>query len=340
MSPVPGPRGMSTLSTLREMAEAAERRIRDSIRETPLERSATLSDAAGCEVSLKLENFQETGSFKFRGALSKLASMGERELARGIVTASTGNHGLACAHAATLVGAHVEIVLPEGAPSWRVEKLRTTGATIHVHGAECTEAEAWARAEADRTGQVYLPPYNDMEVIAGHATIALELLRQTERLDAVSASVGGGGLISGVAGALKDAGAAPVVLGCLPENSPAMYDSVRAGRIVRSEVRPTLSDSTAGNVEEGAVTFDLCSRYVDEWTLVSENEILETMEMVYREHDLVVEGAAGVAVAGFLKSVDRLGLNPASEAVIIVCGGNVSPTDFAGIVVPREANRP
>lgn len=325
---------------MHERAAAAERLIRGKVRETPLERSDALSEAAGCEVSLKLENFQETGSFKLRGALAKLSSMDPSELSAGLVTASTGNHGLACAYAASLLGARVEIVLPEGVPAWRVDRLRATGATIHVHGSECTEAEAWARAEAERTGQVYLPPYNDIDVLAGHGTIALELLRQSSGVDALSASVGGGGLISGVAATLKDSGLSPLVLGCLPENSPAMYESVRAGRIVRSDVRPTLSDSTAGNVEEGAMTFDLCRRYVDDWTLVSEREIRNAMELVYREHQMVVEGAAGVALAGFLKAVPGLGLNPGSLAVIIVCGGNVSPSDIADIVVPREDEAP
>lgn len=321
---------------MHERAVAAERLIREHVRETPLERSEALSEAAGCDVRLKLENFQETGSFKVRGALSKMMSMDAAELSRGLITASTGNHGLACAHAASLVGADVEIVLPAGAAGWRVEALRRTGATIHVHGSECTEAEAWARAEAARSGRAYLPPYGDLDILSGHGTISLELIRQSPRIDALSASVGGGGLISGVAGALKDAGRAPVVLGCQPENSPAMYDSIRAGRIVRSEVRPTLSDSTAGNVEDGAVTFGLCRKYVDEWALVSEDDIRGAMELVFDAHHMVVEGAAGVAVAGFLSAARRLGLNRDSLAVIMICGGNVGPSEHAGIVLRDE----
>ena len=151
-------------------------------------------------------------------------------------------------------------------------------------------------------------------------------------MDFLAAAVGGGGLISGVGGVLKERGLGTRVIGCVPENSPAMYDSVRAGRIVASEVRPTLSDSTAGNIEPGAITLDLCRSYVDDWVLVGEEDIRRAVRLVFEEHRMVIEGAAGVAIAGFLGTIDRLELNQDSTAVIIVCGGNVSPDDFEDIV--------
>jgi threonine dehydratase len=310
--------------------------IRDDVKVTSLEESPLLSERAGCRVSLKLENFQVTGSFKPRGVLAKLRRLSPGALSGGIVAASTGNHGLACAHAAGLLGVGAEIALPEGAPEWRVEVLRRTGASISVHGTECSEAETWARREAARTGKVYVSPYNDLEVVAGQGTIGIELRRQTDRVDLVVASVGGGGLLAGVAGALKSGGERTRALGCLPSNSPAMYDSIRAGRIVRSDVLPTLSDATAGNIEAGSITFELCRRHVDDWVLVSEDEIRMAMEIILGGHDMVVEGAAGAAVAGFLKRVPELGLNRDSHAVIIVCGGNVSPVELARIVLPPD----
>ena len=314
------------------LAVAAEARIRPHVRVTPVERSVALSRVAECDVRLKLENFQTTGSFKIRGVLSKLLSLERDELSRGVITASTGNHGLATAHAAGLLGVRAVIVLPEGANPWRVGALRDSGAELRLHGEECAEAEAWAREEARATGAVYVSPYNDPEVVAGQGTIGLELLREPARMDFLAAAVGGGGLISGVGGVLKERGLSTRVIGCLPENSPAMYDSVRAGRIVASEVRPTLSDSTAGNIEPGAITLDLCRSYVDDWVLVGEEDIRRAVRLVFEEHRMVIEGAAGVAIAGFLGTIDRLELNQDSTAVIIVCGGNVSPDDFEDIV--------
>ena len=314
------------------MVVAAEHRIRPHVRATPVTRSGTLSELAGCDVLLKLENLQATGSFKVRGAFSKLLALEDDDLAGGVITASTGNHGLATAYAAGALGARAEIVLPERANPWRLDALRATGAELTFYGEECAEAESWARAEAGRTGRVYLPPYSDPEIVAGQGTICLELLREAARIDAVAVAVGGGGLISGVGCVLKERGLATSVVGCLPENSPVMYDSIKAGRIVTSVIRPTLSDSTAGNIEPGAITFDMCRSYVDDWQLVSEKDIARAMRLVFDEQGMVVEGAAGVAVAGFLSAAGRLGLNQDSTAVIIICGGNIDPADFEEIV--------
>ncbi|MBD3349651.1 MAG: pyridoxal-phosphate dependent enzyme [Candidatus Eisenbacteria bacterium] len=324
-----------TAFDLHELAARAECRIRGHVRETPLEPSPALSDLAGIDVSLKLENFQETGSFKLRGALSKLTSMTDSERERGVITASTGNHGLATAHAARELGMSAEVVVPETVSAWRADALRGLGAAVSVRGAECAEAEAFARDRAARTGRVYVSPYNDIEVVAGQGTIGLELARQCPRADLVAATVGGGGLLAGVAGALKDGGYDGLALGCVPANSPTMYESVRAGLIITTPVLPTLSGSSAGNVEEGAITFDLCRRYVDDWAVVSEDRILDAVRIVYRHHDMVIEGAAGVAVAGLVEFARAAGLNRESRAVIIVCGGNVSPELLARVVLDK-----
>ena len=315
-----------------ERVREAERRIRAHVRRTPLVRSERLSAAAGREVYLKLENLQVTGSFKIRGVLNKLLTLTDDERSRGLITASTGNHGLAVAHAAELLGIPARIVVPETADPAKLGRLRTRDVLVEVRGRECAAAEAWARASAEASGMVYVSPYNDLDVVAGQGTIAPELVKELGNVDAVFASVGGGGLIAGVAGFLEGAGAGTHAVGCLPMNSPVMYDSVRAGRIVDSPILPTLSDSTAGGIEPGAVTFDLCQRFVDGWVLVDEPEIRRAMALVLDEHDLTVEGAAGVAVAGLLKSAAAMRDAPGTNAVVIVCGGNVDPLAFADAV--------
>ena len=314
------------MKPIAERVREAEERIRAHIRRTPLVRSETLSAASGRDVFLKLENLQVTGSFKVRGVLNKLLSLTDDERSRGVITASTGNHGLATAHAADLIGVAATIVLPETADPAKVDRLRERGVRIELRGAECAEAESWARSEGQRRGALYVPPYNDLDVIAGQGTVGLEVAQELGRVDEFFASVGGGGLIAGAAGFLVESGAGTKATGCLPKNSPVMYDSMKAGRIVESPIFPTLSDSTAGGIEPGAITFELCRRFVSGWVLVEEAEIREAMALIHEEHDLVVEGAAGVAVAGLRKS-RRSGAR-GQTAVVVVCGGNVAPAVF------------
>jgi threonine dehydratase len=309
-------------------------RIGPHVRRTPLVRSDRLSAAAGSDVYLKLENLQLTGSFKIRGVLNRLLTLPGDERCSGLITASTGNHGLAVAHAAELLCLRATIVLPETADPMKIERLRALGVAVEIHGAECAAAEAWARSLAAFSGKVYVPPYNDLEVVAGQGTIGPELLEELGSVDALFASVGGGGLIAGVAGFLKEVGGDTYAVGCLPRNSPVMYHSVKAGRIVETEILPTLSDSTAGGVEPGAITFDLCRRLVDDWVLVDEPEISRAMALVVDEHRQRIEGAAGVAVAGLLRSLDNLG--PGGNAVVVVCGGNIDRATFEQAVGPRS----
>lgn len=287
-----------------EVLEAAER-IEPFIRETPLEFSHYLSSAGGCEVFLKLENVQITGSFKLRGAINKLLTLSPEERGRGVVTASSGNHAAAVAHSMRELGIDGVIYLPEYAPESKIESLRFYGVELRIHGDDCLKTERRAREEARASCMVYIPPYNDLKIVAGQGTVALEIERRLDELDAVLVPVGGGGLISGIAAYLKPERAEVEIIGCQPENSAVMYESVKAGRILDIESRPTLSDGTAGGIEEGSITFDICRACVSDFVVVSEDEIAEAVRLMIERHHMLVEGAAALPVASFLKSWER-----------------------------------
>ncbi len=300
----------------------AERRIRKYIRETPLVHSVNLS-GGGCQVYLKLENLQHTGSFKFRGAMNKLLTSETDDSGTRVIAASTGNHALAVARGMKLLGREGTIYLPESVSEQKLHRLRRYGVQLHFEGREPLEAEIRARKASEISGAVYISPYNDLQVVAGQGTIGVELKRSLSQIDYIFVSVGGGGLISGIGAYLKHAAPGVRVIGCVPANSPAMYDSVRAGRIVPARVLPTLSDGTAGQVEPQAITFELCRRLVDEWVIVDEDEIGRAIRLIYEKEGLVIEGAAGVSVTAFLRLKDRLCQPVPSRVVLVLCGGNI-----------------
>ena len=306
---------------------SAAARIRPHIAETPLISSSVLSERTGATVFLKLENRQTTGSFKLRGATNKLLDLSEAQRALGVVTASTGNHGLAVAHAASQLGIAATIFMPEDASPRKVAKLRTFDVELRFIAGDAVNAETTARRTADETGRVFVSPYNDPEIVAGQGTVAVEMLRQQPALDAVFVAVGGGGLIGGIGSYARPQNVQ--VIGCLPQNSPVMLESVRAGRIVEMDGLPTLSDGTAGGIEPDAVTFELCRRVVDDWVTVSEEKIAEAMRLIYRESGEVIEGAAGVAVAALLQSGQRFA---GQTVAVVICGGNIDEARFGEIV--------
>jgi threonine dehydratase len=298
----------------------AERRIRPYIRETYVERSSVLGERSGAEVYLKLENLQHTGSFKARGAMNRVLAMSYDEQQRGVIAASTGNNGAAVARAAREVGIPCTVVVPEHADESKLAAIRRLGATIDLRGHDCVESERYARRHCADHGITYISPYNDPLVIAGQGTVALELARQLERIDAVFVSLGGGGLVSGIAGYLKGTGLDTHIVACSPENSAVMIESVRAGRILDLPSKPTLSDGTAGGVEEGAVTFELCRSLVDEYITVPEEEIAATLRRFLDTHHLLIEGAAAVALAAFERHAARF---TGQRVAIVICGGNI-----------------
>ncbi len=297
---------------------AAEERIREYVRETPLEHSPCLSELGNSRVFLKLENYQITGSFKYRGAANHILSLSQAEKDKGVVTASTGNHAAAFAHLLGRIGVKGTIYLPENTSGAKLAALRSYSAELKFYGTDCVKTEMYARETAEASGQVYVPPYNHPKVIAGQATIALELERQLETIDVVFVPIGGGGLMSGIAGYLKRANASVKTIGCQPENSPVMYESVKQGKIVDMDSLPTLSDGTAGGIEEGSLTFDMCKQFVDEYVLLSEDEIRDAITLMIEKHNMLIEGAAALSVAAFTKLSDQF----ADKNVVLVISGN------------------
>jgi len=294
---------------------AAQERIAGYVRETPLEWSAAVG------AFLKLEHLQHTGSFKFRGASNKIAMLPAGQAAKGVVTASNGNHGLGVAAAARARGIAAEVYVSSHVSPAKARRIAAMGACIHPAGDDPLTAELAARRAAEESGRVYISPYNDCDVIAGQGTIAVEMQRQMPELDAVFVAVGGGGLIGGIGAFLKEAAPRTEIVGCWPRNSPVMFECLRAGAIVEVAEEPTLSESTAGGLEAGSVTFDLCRRVIDRGVLVSENEILAAMRLVLEEEHWVIEGAAGVAVAAFLEEAKRY---EGKKAAVVLCGRNLS----------------
>lgn len=305
---------------LTEEIVQADARLRPQLKETPLEHSLYLSRLTGCQVFVKLENLQHTGSFKARGALNKMLTLAPKQRARGVLAASTGNHGAAVAFGANKLGINSLVFVPENASPAKAEAIRRLGGEIRMHGDDSVVTEIFAREYAEKNGMTYISPYNDEQVIAGQGTIGVELARQLDPIDAVFVALGGGGMIAGIASYLKALRKGIKIVGCSPQNSCVMIESVKAGRVLELASLPTLSDGTAGGVEADAVTLPLCRELVDDYVTVTEDEIRETLLNFIEAHHLLIEGSAAVAIAAFLKQAEKF---RGKNVVIVICGGNI-----------------
>lgn len=275
----------------------------------------------GTDVYVKAEHEQETGSFKLRGAFNRLLSLSTDDQRAGVVAASSGNHGAAVAYACRRLGIRARVFVPEGASPAKVARIEGEGAEVVHYGTDGLDTEGEARRQATSSGQCYVSPYNDVAVMAGQGTLAVELLRQAPDLTRLYVAVGGGGLIGGMASYLADVAPQVQLVGALPEASPVMAASVKAGHVVEMETLPTLSDGTAGGMEPDSITFDVCRSLVDAWVTVSEAEIADAMRWWARHHEGMIEGAAGVALAACLRDAGRLG---SDRAAVVICGGNIA----------------
>jgi threonine dehydratase len=305
---------------LLQAARDAHSRIKDHIRWTPLERSSVLSSRHNANVFLKLENLQVTGSFKIRGAMAKLSLTPKDVLERGIVTASSGNHGAAVACAVAQLGGSAIVFVPNNASQIKCDAIQRHGAEVQRHGDDGLVTELYAQQFALEHDRLYVSPYNDFDVIAGQGTVGLEIFDSLPDVDAVFVTVGGGGLIAGVAGVLKALRPNVRVLGCQPSNDAAMLRSVEVGQILEIEARPTISDGSAGNVEPDSITFELCRTLVDQWVEVSEPEIMIAMRDFMESQHQLLEGAAGVALAAFAQVADAY---KGQRVAIVICGAKI-----------------
>ncbi|MCZ6642615.1 MAG: threonine/serine dehydratase [Gammaproteobacteria bacterium] len=302
--------------------DRAAERIAPHIHTTPMERSSLRSDF---ELQLKCEHLQRTGSFKLRGAMNRLLTLDDEQKSHGVIAASSGNHGQGVALAAKITGVAATIYVPDSASLMKLEAIESLGARLIKVPGGGLESELQARKAAESAGQVFVSPYNDPGVIAGQGTIGKELAVQHPGLDAVFVAVGGGGLISGIATYLKAHNPHVRIYGCWPENSTAMHACIAAGHIHDVAEQPTLSDGTAGGIEPDTITFEACRRLIDEHVLVSEADIGNAMRLLAEHEGWIVEGAAGVALAGCLQKSGEL----TNQAVaVVLCGRNIDPDRF------------
>lgn len=306
--------------SLRAARETRER-IAPHVRHTPL----LELEGPGPRRLVKLETLQRTGSFKVRGAASALTA-GPRPAE--VIAASTGNHGLAVAALAGSLGLPCRVFVPAGASAAKLARLRATAVGLIEVAGDPLAAELAAREAAEQTtGALLVAPYNDAQVILGQATLGLELLDDlAQEPDRLFVAVGGGGLIGGVALAIRGRWPRCEIVGCLPEASPAMADAVAAGHVVPSRLAPTLADATAGNLEPGSITVPLCAALVDRFELIGEAEIAAAMRVAALEHHLAIEGAAALALAASLRE------QGGASHVIVLGGANVGPETLRAIL--------
>ncbi|GAB6934218.1 MAG: threonine ammonia-lyase [Bacillota bacterium] len=305
--------------TYRDIAEA-EARLRRVVHRTPLQHSCTFSAMSGCEVYLKLENLQKTGAFKIRGAYNKVASLSPDERARGVITASAGNHAQGVAMAAFRFGVQATVVMPVGAPQAKIEATRGYGAEVVLVGQSYDESYAAACEMAEREKATFIHAFDDPYVIAGQGTVGLEILEELPYADALIVPVGGGGLISGIAVAAKTIKPDIRIIGVQAQNAPAAHDSWRKGLRLDVPASRTLADGLAVR-RPGALPFRLMQRYVDDMVLVTEEAIAAAIRLFLERAKLLVEGAGAASLAALLSG--QLAYLRGQRVVLVVSGGNV-----------------
>lgn len=307
----------------------AYERIRPDIHRTPIEGSDGLGRRTGAKLHFKWENEQITGSFKLRGALNKLRSLTPLERKAGVVSASTGNHGLAISHASRLEGVDLVLFLPETVTEVKRRKIEAMGVNIRFFGDDCEKTEVHARGFAEKSGRVYVSPYNDFDIVAGQGTVGVEVFEDLPDVQDIVVPVGGGGLIAGIGAYAKSVNPMIRIVGVEPGTSAFMKASIEAGKLVAFAEKPTCADALAGGIEAGSITFPLCQKVVDEWILVEEGAIVEAMAAIHEAHGRIVEGAGAVALAGMLTYPERFA---GRNVVCVISGGNIDPERFRALI--------
>ena len=280
---------------------------------TPLEAAPELGE----KVWLKLENANKTHSFKIRGALNAILTLSDEERARGIIAASSGNHAGAVAYAAHLTGASAQILMPKSTPKKKVDNVKRYGADAVLFGENYDEAEAEALRRV-REGGTWISPYNDPCVIAGAGTVGVEMLQQLPDLRRVVVPVSGGGLIAGIATAVKELNPEIEVIGVNAKSAPAMYNVFHEADL--PQVWDTLADALSGEIENGSITLPICVRYLDDMRLVTEEQIAAAMRYMLEAQGWVVEGGGAVAAAAVMHDIAP---RDGAPTAVVVSGGNV-----------------
>jgi threonine dehydratase len=307
----------------------ANERIKGVVVETPFAYAPRLSEECGCEIYLKKENLQVTGAFKIRGAYNKIATLSESERAQGVIAASAGNHAQGVAMAAQIFGIRALIVMPESTPLTKINGVRYYGAEVILAGSNYDEAYAYASAYGQEHGMVFVHPFADEAVMAGQGTIALEMLETCPDLDAVVIPVGGGGLISGMASAIKALSPQTKVIGVSAQGAPAMKESFDAKRPIDSPSVRTIADGIAVR-DTSEITLKHILETVDQIVTVDDEEIANAILFLLERQKLVVEGAGAAGVAAMLHG--KLDEFKGKKVGIVLSGGNMDVTLLSVII--------
>jgi len=305
----------------------ARETIRPFVKRTTLKYSNFLSSLCQGTIYLKLENTQLSHSFKIRGAFNKILHLTPEEKQKGIITCSSGNHGLATAIAAKKLDIASKVVIPETTPRKKVDKIKKYNVDLLLYG-DYDEAEQKALELAHEEGKTYISPYNDPDIIAGQGTIGLEILEEFPEVENVLVPIGGGGLISGIAIAIKNKNRVIEVIGTQSEASPVMYESLKAGKILKSEevkIQDSIADGLSGGIEEGSTTFTIIQKNVNKVILVKEENIKEAIRLLWEKDSQVVEGAGAVGPAVVIENKEQF---KNKKTVIIISGGNINDELF------------
>jgi threonine dehydratase len=309
---------------------AARERVAETARHTPLDYSHTFSAMTGAEVHLKLETFQRTGSFKIRGATNRIATLSEAEQDAGVVTASAGNHAQGVALAATRIGVDSTIVMPEHAPVSKVEATRNYGGRVVLRGADYDEAAEHAHEIEREEGRTYVHAFDDPMVMAGQGTIGLEIYEDLPEVETVVVPIGGGGLISGIATAIKAKNPGTRVIGVQAEGASSVADALDKGEVVERESVETIADGIATR-KVGTRTFEVIRERVDEVVTVSDDEIAVALTALLERGKTLVEGAGAVPLAALLEG--KFDYRDGETIVPCLCGGNIDMNVLTTVIM-------
>ena len=313
----------------------ARKALKPFIKKTTLKYSHFLSSICQGTIYLKLENTQLSHSFKIRGAFNKILKLTLEEKQKGIITCSSGNHGLATAIAAKKMDIAAKIVIPETTPRKKVDKIKKYNVDLVLYG-DYDDAEQKALELAHKEGKTYVSGYNDPDIIAGQGTIGLEILEEFPEVEKVLVPIGGGGLVAGIAIAIKNKNRAIEVIGAQSVASPVMYESLKAGKILKSEelkIQDSIADGLSGGIEENSMTFTITQKNVDEVIIVKEETVKQAIRLLWEKDNQIVEGAGAVGPAVVLENKEQF---KNKKTVIIISGGNINDELFNKITKVSE----